>query len=172
MDGQGAPRQVESLTNQGVRVSRCLLSRRRNTTARCETGGGDEALGERGRRVFEDAGAKERRRDPNGSERRNFLEDDCGLRRAEKRRRISLLVLAGGDQGDGTLVIRRTGVGMEARVQLRRSRETQREDQGREQTTRDDGMESFVATHFDRDSAITSIFPQGISCFRSKGRRS
>ena len=88
----------------------------------------DEALGERGWRVLEDAGAEERRRDPDGCERRNFLENNCWLRRADDRGRVSLLVFAGGDQGDGTLVIRRTGVGVETRVKLRRSRETQREE--------------------------------------------
>ena len=126
MDGRGAPRQAASLTNQGVRVSRRLLSPETEYDRSVRNRRRDEALGERGRRVFEDAGAKEGRCDPDGCERRNFLEDNCGLRRAEERRRISLLVIAGGDQGDGArFVIRQPGVGVETCVQLRRSRETQ-----------------------------------------------
>jgi hypothetical protein len=132
----------------------------------------DEALGERGRRVLEDAGAEEGRRDPDRCECRNFPEDDCGLRRAEDRWRVSLLVLPGGDQGDGALVIRRTCVGVEPCVQLRQSRETQGEDQGRKQTSGDDGTEFFAAAHVDRDSVITSTFPQGNSSFQCRGRRS
>ena len=120
-----------------MRESRRLLSRRRDYDRFVRNRRRDEALGERGRRVLEDAGAEERRRHPDGSERRNFLKNNCRLRRDQDGRRIRLLVFAGGDQRDCTLVIRRTGVGMKPRVQLRRSGEREREEKSRKQAARD-----------------------------------
>ncbi len=95
-------------------------------TAPYETGGEEEALGERGRRVLEDTRAEERRRDPNGSKRRVFLKDNHRLRSDQDWWPIRLLALTGCDQGDSTLVIWCAGVRMEAGVQLRRRRQSER----------------------------------------------
>ncbi len=80
--------------------------------------------------MLEDASAEERRRHPDGSECRNFLENNRRLRHEQDGRRIRLLVFARGDEGDRALVIRRAGVGMKAGVELGRSGESESEEKG------------------------------------------
>ena len=105
------------------------------------------ALGERGRRVLENAGAEERRHHPDGSERRNFLKPKRRLRRDHDGRGIGLLVFAGSDERHRALVIRRTSVGMQPLVELRRSSQREREEKGRKQSACDKDLEFFAAAH-------------------------
>ena len=114
----------------------------------------DEALGERGGRVLEDAGAEEWRRHPDGSERRNFLKNNRGLRRGDDRRRVRLLILTSRDEGNGALVTRGVGIGVKPRVQLWRSRQPEREKKGREQTTRENPASFFASSH--RETTLSS----------------
>src|SRR5712691_4910748 len=72
-----------------------------------------------------------------------------------------MFVAARRDQRNGALMIGRIGVGVEARVQLRRNRETDGEQQRREQTTRNDSTELFAPAHVDRHCAVPSISAQG-----------
>ena len=97
--------------------------------------------------MLEDAGAEERRRHPDGSERRNFLKNKRRLRSDHDGRGIGLLVFAGGDERHRALVIRRTSVGMQPLVELWRSREREREEKGRKQSACDKGLEFFAAAH-------------------------
>ncbi len=61
-------------------------------------------------------------------EHRNTAEEKRRLRGDHRGRRIRLLILAGGEERDRTLMVLIASVRMEARMQLRRSREGQREE--------------------------------------------
>ena len=117
------------------------------TENRSVPNGRDNALGERRRRVLEDARAEERHRDPDRSERRNLLKTKRRLRRDENRRCIRLFAFAGGDEGDGAFVSRRAGIGMETEVELRRARKRKRAKECGKQTACDEGSEGCPAAH-------------------------
>ena len=97
--------------------------------------------------MLEDTSGEKWRCDPDGSERRNFLEKDRRLRRREDRRSVRLLVFSGGKKGDGALVVRRTGISVKTRVQLGRRGEREGKEKGAKQATRDDRAKCVVAAH-------------------------
>ena len=114
------------------------------------------ALGERRRSVLEDARAKERRRYPNRGERWNFFEANRRLRRREDRGRIRLFALTGRDQGDGAFVLRRTCIGMKARMELRGRRQDEGAKKGRKQTGSDQAPQFFSAAHRGHQLALAN----------------
>ncbi len=112
--------------------------------------------------MLEDSRTKERRRHPDGSKRRNFLEKDRRLRCDQCRWRSGMLILTRGDECDRALVFGRARIRVKTRVQLRRGRETQRQEKRSEQTTRDQGAEFFAATHNDGECVIMRTLAQGL----------
>ncbi len=81
--------------------------------------GRDNALGERGWRVFEDTRAEKWRRDPDGSERRNVFKMTRRLKSNKKRRRGRFFVLPTRNEGDRALMAGGGGIRVETRMQAR-----------------------------------------------------
>ena len=86
----------------------------------------------RGRRMLENARAKERRLNPARDQRRNFGEFNGRDWRADQRRMSSMIVAARGDHGHRAVVLGAIRILVEALVQLRRSTQRERPEKCRE----------------------------------------
>ena len=127
----------------------------------------EAALGERGRRVLEDGSAQKRRRHADGRERGNSLEDGRERGGDEDRRCGGLLGFTRRDERDRALVPGRAGIRVQARMQLRGDGEREREEEGREQSTRDEGAKMAERFHDEAEIAPRGCFAQGANQRRS-----
>ena len=86
---------------------------------RSEMERGEEALGDERGCVFEDGGAEEWGRNPNGFERRNRGKLLRRLRSGEEDRGGRMFIAAGSEKRHRALVIGRVAIGMDERVKTR-----------------------------------------------------
>lgn len=112
------------------------------------------ALGERGRRVFENRRAQERRGQANRGENGDGFKNQYAGRRGQKRRGVSVLDLASGDESDGALMRGRSSIRVKARVPFRGSRQTKSEEEGRSQTSGNPAAQDELLVHGEPDVFI------------------